>query len=509
MDYLPGANRARIGIWVFFGLFSGFVGQPMRRAAQTTPEAVWQIEQRGLEAVPDNERQATPTDLAWNWGAANVGIFAATAISVVLVSRGLNIWQVVLAAVLGAAGTYVFVAIVGIAGSRTGTPTMVASRATFGVRGNLIPTAFSWLVLAGTEVVMCTTATAAVSEVVQGFGLPSGLWLTIPVSLLLVAGAAAIAYFGHGTIMVLQKWLGWILGGLALLLCVVALFNTDWPAAMSAPPGSLASLMSGIGWVAASAGVMWFSTGADYSRYLPRSEPKRNIFGATLIGSGVPLVVFVSLGAVIALGNTRAFGGSAAGMGLALPDWLQPAYLVVVIVGMLTAADLAMYSSGLSLQTLGVRLSRPKASLVNSGVVAVVAVIVMVMGYLTGAQGPLAFEAMITVFQLPLVAWVGIFGLDVLLRPSTFDVDVNDVSSGGRVWFHRGFHWPAVGSWLFGIVIGLLWTTVGVGPSTWFSGPLAGTWIGQNSLGWLVGGIAATAAYWVLGPLIDDRRSAA
>lgn len=506
MACLSGANLARIGVWVIFGLFSGFVGQRMRRAAQTTHGTVWQVEQRGLEAVPEHERTIIPVDLAWSWGAANVGIFAATAISVGLVALGLNIWQAVLAAVLGAAGSYVFVAVAGLAGSSTGTPTMVASRGTFGVRGNLLPTAFSWLVLAGFEVVMCTTATAAVSEVVQNFGLPSGLWLTIPVSLLLVAGSAAIAYFGHSTIMVLQKWLGWVLGGLALLLCIVALINLDWAAAFSAPAGSVASVMAGIGLVAATSGVQWFSTGADYSRYLPSSEPKRHIFGATLIGAGAPLVIFVSLGALIALGNTRAFGGSAAGMGLALPDWLQIPYLIVVIVGMLSAADLAMYSSGLSLQALGVPFSRPKVSLINSGVVGVVAVVIMVSGYVIGAQGPLAFEAIVTLFQLPLVAWVGIFGLDLVLRPEVFTGDLNDVTSNSAAWFHKGFHWPAVGSWLFGIVVGLLWTTVSVDSVVWFSGPLANTWIGQNSLGWLAGGIAATAAYWVLGPLIDERR---
>ncbi len=40
-----------------------------------------------------------------------------------------------------------------------------------------------------------------------------------------------------------------------------------------------------------------------------------------------------------------------------------------------------------------------------------------------------------------------------------------------------------------------------VGETVWFAGPLADTWLGHNSLGWLVAGIWASAVYWVLEPL--------
>jgi len=430
--------------------------------------------------------------------AASIGVLGITMGSGLVTGLGLNLWQAIIAAALGSVGSFAFVALGSLAGPLTGAPTMMASRATFGVRGNLGPAAISWVVLAGLEVVMCTTATSAVVNAVKGVGLPTGPWLAAPVALLLVAGTAAIGYFGHSTIMWLQKWGGWVIGGVTAVLGVVALTTLDWPVVLAAPAGDFTSVLAGIGLVAAGAGVGWLSAGGDYTRYLPANGSKRKLFGVTLLGSGVPLLLFVPVGTLLALGNTET-------VGLALPDWLRVPYLIVVAVGLFTAADLAMYSSGLSLQAAGLLLPRTKALLVSAGVVAVVTVGILSVQSVSGDSfGSVAISALITVLALPLVAWVGVFGLDLLLRPAAFSGDLSDTGPDGDFWFHRGFHWPAVGAWLAGIVLGVLCTQVKVGDALWFAGPLAETWVGRNSLGWLVAGISASAIYWVLEPLTDS-----
>ncbi len=137
--------------------------------------------------------------------------------------------------------------------------------------------------------------------------------------------------------MVVQKWLGWVLAPVMLVLCVVALTTVDWKLVASIPPADFGSLMAGIGVVAAGTGVSWMSTGADYSRYLPSTVSKRRLFASVLGGSSVPLVLLVSSGAFLALGNSAAAG-------LALPDWLLVPYLIASVLGLLAAADLAMYS---------------------------------------------------------------------------------------------------------------------------------------------------------------------
>jgi purine-cytosine permease-like protein len=227
------------------------------------------VEHRGLEPVPTDERHGSLWNMLWTWFAANIGIITVTVGSGLVTGLQLNAWQAVVAAVVGSLGAFAFVALLSLAGPWSGAPTLMASRATFGVRGNLVPAAISWIGLVGLEVVMATTATFAIASIVELLGWPIGPWLTIPVAVLLVAGATAIGYFGHSLIMMVQKWLGWVLAPVMLVLCVVALTTVDWKLVASIPPADFGSLMAGIGVVAAGTGVSWMSTGADYSRYLP------------------------------------------------------------------------------------------------------------------------------------------------------------------------------------------------------------------------------------------------
>lgn len=48
-------------------------------------------------------------------------------------------------------------------------------------------------------------------------------------------------------------------------------------------------------------------------------------------------------------------------------------------------------------------------------------------------------------------------------------------------------------AWALALVVGLLFTKV-----DWFSGPLAGSWIGQNGLGWVAGIVTSGALYAAL-----------
>jgi nucleobase:cation symporter-1, NCS1 family len=439
----------------------------------------------------------------WTWMAANIGVLGITMGTGLVTALGLNLWQAIVAAVVGSVGSFVFVALISMSGPLSGAPAMVASRATFGMRGNLGPTIMSWIVLAGWEVAMCTTATLALVSVLEAFGIPTVVWITAPAAVLLVAGSAAISYFGHATIMWVQQWLGWVLGGLTLVVCIVAVTTIDWAAVVAAPGGDFAAVLGGIGVIAAGTGVGWFSASGDYTRYLPETVRLSRVLLVTLVGAAVPLVVLVSTGSILALGaGADGVAGSGVGaIGLVLPDWLLVPYLITAMLGLLTAADLSMYSSALNLQAAGLPLSRRWAVVVNAVPITLITVYLTVFGQ--DAFG--AFTTAISVFALPLAAWVGVFGVDLLFRRKISSEDLLDGTPESAYWFHAGFHWPAIGAWLLAIILGLLSTRVKVGASVWFSGPLADTWVGRNSLGWLVAGISASAIYWVLQPLTAEH----
>ncbi len=430
--------------------------------------------------------------------AANIGILGVAVGSGLVTGLRLNFGQTLVAAIVGSLASFAFVALVSLAGPRSGAPTLVASRATFGVRGNLIPAVISWIVLTGLEVVMVTTAAAAVADIAELSGVLIGPPVKVLVAVLLVVGAAAVAFVGQRWLMAVQKWLGWLLAVAALVLIVIAISTVDWKAAFATPPGDLGSVMAGIGVVATGTGVSWMSAGADYTRYLRTDVTAPRVFVVTLVGAGAPIVTLVSAGTVLALGDSAA-------VGLALPDWLLIPYLVAAALGLFTVADLALYSAGLSLQAAGVPLKRPYAVLISAGAVAVALAVLLSStdGQPAGAEW---FAAALAVCAPPLVAWAGVFGFDMVFRRGLLNHDLSDTSSQSGYWFHHGFHWPAVAAWLAGALFGLACIKVRVGGAVWFAGPLADTWLGRNSLSWLVAGVWAAAVYWALEPLTRSHR---
>ena len=67
--------------------------------------------------------------------------------------------------------------VIALAGKRGSAPTMVLSRAAFGVRGNRLPAALSWLLTVGWETVLVVLATLATATVFTQLGWGGG---TVP-----------------------------------------------------------------------------------------------------------------------------------------------------------------------------------------------------------------------------------------------------------------------------------------------------------------------------------------
>lgn len=459
------------------------------------------IESRGLEPVAVEERRGHPIALLWTWLAANIGVLGITLGAGLVTVLGLNLWQAALAALVGSVGAYLFVALVATAGPLGGAPTLLLSRAVFGVRGNLGPAVVSWVVLVGAETVMCATAAFALLSILTVAGVSTGAFVGGTVVVLLVAGAAVLGIFGHATILWIQKWLAWIFGALTLIVVGFLLAGVDWAAVLAAPGADLAAVASGIGLVAAGSGIARLSVGPDLSRYLPDAPGvRRQVVLFTVLGAGVPLILLIATGSMLATSGGLDGGGDPVGLlGSILPDWLFVPYLVVVMAGLLAAADLSMYSAGLSLQATGLRISRRTAVIVNAVLIAAGAL------YITVIVEDLfsAFAAFISLFAMPLAAWAGVFLIDLLGRGAYDPEGLLDTSKDSPYWFRAGFHWPALIAWLTAILLGVLCTRAQVGDAVWFAGPLADTWVGHNSLGWLVAGVSACAVYWVLEPLTD------
>src|SRR3712207_6562970 len=102
------------------------------------------IEANGINVIDDAERKGSPRQLFWPWFAANVSVLGLGYGSFAL-GFGVSFWQALVAGVVGIALSFLFCGFVAVAGKRGSAPTMVLSRAAFGVRGNRLPSLISWL----------------------------------------------------------------------------------------------------------------------------------------------------------------------------------------------------------------------------------------------------------------------------------------------------------------------------------------------------------------------------
>lgn len=458
-------------------------------------DQVGTIETRGIDAVPDQERYGTASELFWVWFGANMGVLGITLGAGLVVFNGLNALQVLIVAVLGAGGSFAFVGVLSVAGQRGGAPGLTLSRAVFGPRGNAGPTLVSWLGFVGWETIMCTTAAFALLALFQLAGIAPSVPLTVICVLVTVVIAAVIGLFGHATIMFLQQWLTYIFGALTGVVVVFLVLNVDFAAVAAVPPAPLSQVILGIGTIAAGTGLGWLAAGADYARYLPRSVRPRSIVAATVWGAAIPLVVLITMGALMSTNGADLAEANdpVAAIGAALPAWMAVPYLLTAVAGLIAAADLSMYSSGLNLLTAGIRIPRPAAVLVDAVIITVGGIYITVIA--GDFYGP--FVTFLTLLAVPLVVWGVIFLIDMGFRRTYDPAGLADTSPTSLYWYAGGVRWIAVVPWIVGILVGFAFTTAAAGDEVWFTGPFAGTFIGENGLGWLIAGVTAGVLYAV------------
>ena len=107
-----------------------------------------QIEANGINVIAENERKGHPRDLFWPWFAANISVLGLSYGAFVL-GFGISFWQALVVGVVAIVLSFLACGFIAVAGKRGSAPTMVLSRAAFGVNGNKLPTVISWLLTVG------------------------------------------------------------------------------------------------------------------------------------------------------------------------------------------------------------------------------------------------------------------------------------------------------------------------------------------------------------------------
>jgi purine-cytosine permease-like protein len=383
-----------------------------------------------INFIGESERRGKASDLFWTWAGANVSLLALS-YGAFFLGFGISFWQATIAAVIGTVGSFALVGISSLAGKRSNAPTMTLSRAAFGVKGNLLPGFLSYFVVVGWETVLVSLATLATGTVLErATSIDRNISLAIG---FLIAASLTIfgGVLGHSVIMKLQRLITGITVAATLTYIVLTLDEINWDSVFAIKAGSTAGLIGAIIFAITGIGLGWVNCAADYSRYLPRSTSSKSVFGWTVLGASIVPIALVIYGSALS-GSSKELSDAIAmdpigALTQLLPTWFLIPFALFAILGLVGGAVLNLYSSGLTLISIGVKVKRPVAAGID-GTIMFFGTIYIVW-FATDFFAP--FQGFLITLGVPVAVWSAIFVADVVLRKRDY-VEADLFSESGR-----------------------------------------------------------------------------
>jgi purine-cytosine permease-like protein len=466
------------------------------------------IELNGINVIAQQERRGTPRQLFWPWFAGNVSVLAISYGSFFL-GFGISLWQATVAAIAGVFISFALVGFISIAGRRGSAPTMVLSRAAFGVRGNWIPSIISWLLCVGWEIAGVALGTLATAIVLSRVGISSGLaakTIAFVIVAVLIIGAGIA---GFDVIMRMQAIITVLTAVLTIVYIALVAHRINWHAMAAMPNGSPTHFVGAMILAGTAYGIGWVNCAADYSRYLPRKSGAAGIVGWTALGGSLAPVVLIIFGWLLA-GSSTTLNSSIqsnpiGALAAILPTWFLVPFAAVAVLGAVGGTVLDLYSSGLSLLSAGLRVPRYLAACVDGVIMLGVGIYIVYFAPATFLYD--ALEGFLITLGVPIAAWCGVMLADIALRRSDYAAS-ELYDPGGR---YRSVRAAPILLVVAGSVIGFgtVASFTGLSIYTWqgyLLGPLGlggkdGTWASASL------GVVLALATGLVGWLILGRRA--
>jgi NCS1 family nucleobase:cation symporter-1 len=454
------------------------------------------IEARGIDRVPLDERHGKPSELFWVWAASNVN-YLYIVLGGLLMVFGLNVWQG-LAVVLVGNLFWAAIGLMAVSGPASGTPSSVVTRSMFGIRGNRVYTGlFSWPTFIAYEAINLSLGTLAGLALADQLGASPNRPVQVLVVVVTAALTLLISVYGHATILRMSGVFTALLAVVMVLLGVFVLADADWGYAADpswAPTGGalLATMLAGVT-IIASSPLSW-GISADYARYLAPDTSRVAVAGWTALGGFVPAVLLGATG--VLAGSVVDMEDAQTSLAAILPGWFYPVFLLMIVVGCVTNNVLTMYSSGLSLQAIGIPLQRSVTVLFDG---------ILGVGLACYALFVSDFTETLSSLLETSVALLGpaitIYCTDLVLRRNRYDGRaLHDETPASRFWFTAGVNWAGFAALMLGTASAALWLN-----TTTYVGPLAARFAGAD-LSSLVGPAVALIVYVGLDRLLYPQR---
>lgn len=393
------------------------------------------IEQAGINFIAVNEFTKAKL-LFWPWLAANVSFLAISYGSFVL-NFGVSFFSLTVATIIGTIFSFLVVGISSLAGKKSNAPTMTLSRATFGVNGNKVPGLFTYLLLVGWETVLVALATLACQTVFERAG-HFDQNIAAVLGFLVSAGITIFsAVIGYQLILKVQKLLSVSTLILTLGFVILTWQKIDFSKVLNQEGESASGFIGVLIFTFAGIGLGWVNCAADYSRYISKTVSNKSVIGWTVFSASIVPIFMVIYGSLLALSDSNLkeqIGIDPIGaLTSVLPSWYLIPFVVVAVLGLIGGAILDLYSSGITLVSLGAPIKRHQAALID-GIIMTIGTINLVW---IADNFFLPFQGFLITLGVPIAAWSGIFVADILMRKKDYaDRDLFDPSGryGSTNW---------------------------------------------------------------------------
>ncbi len=405
------------------------------------------------EAVPQSARHYGFLDMIATWVGANAntsswytgGVIAAVGVfggfAVIFIANPI---------------AYAIMALVGYMGYKVGTTTMGLTRASFGIRGSILPSVLNTIQFIGW--CACNTFIAAISMSYlfnQLFGWPAfgeeGSWWVLVIGVVVcsviqilmtvLGGSYSIKYAERVAVVLLIVLTIWETAVILGQYPLEEIFKWRPPADVMIPFGKAMDVM-----VAFSFG--WIPAIAEFTRY---TKNKSSATVAPMIGANVALFWFAIVGmlGVIATSiqsgtfdpNTSDPSSVIGSLGL---GWM--AFLVLILATCSTNC-VNIYAAGMSAANIFPKVDNKKALWVTSAVTLLISLVPIVVGSFLDA-----FMYFLDYVGLIFAPMLAIIIIDYyIIKKRKYDWS-QAAKVDGAYWYKNGINWAAVGSWLIGVV---------------------------------------------------------
>lgn len=440
------------------------------------------IERKGISHITHEERHGRPRDLFWMWLAtlANVSSLVTGA---VIISIGISFAQAIGIILIGNVLSFATLGIASLQGPTTGTTTMTVSRAAYGPRGTRGLSFFNWLTCVGFEASGVAIIALAGLAILAKAGIHGTATVKVIVLVVAILIQGVLPLLGHAAILRSLRYLSFLFVPLFVAMAIIVVPKVHLANASHA--GGWSTVLIALAVTIGGGGLGFANIGSDYTRYLPASSNRRSIFWAVSVGGFLTGTLLEILGA--ALQSVAPASDPISGLPKVLPSGLLIPYLIFAIVTLFAVDTTEMYSSGLTLQTLGVPLKRWQCVIIDLVICAALTLVVLFSNSFNRLFGD--FLSLLVLWLCP---WFGIYTADWLMRRNRYDNEALQNETGGRYWGTKGFSVPGVVAMLAGMAAASVWSDNPV-----FVGPLSSL-TGGSDLSAFTGVAVGAAVYYAL-----------